>query len=339
MTGLHLILVFKDVQLKLCHYCDMDDLSQYDPDSIYPDSDVLEFFIPYHNSFNYLVECLSSLKAQDFPTFKVTVIDDGSSDDQAELHIIQMQDSRFSYIKNSENLGLPQNFQKCVDRARSDWVVILGHDDRLPPDYVRSLSIHLHDKSIGFIQPKVDVIDSAGGKSHNLADSVKFFIRKCIIWAQKNKKSQVAIKIESRAILPWFFFGNPFYFPTIVWNRTVLQSFGFNQNLPITLDYDLIFRILNNGFSVTFLQDVSAIYRRHGESASGKLTSMLERLDEETRVLKTFGVALEKNSLLMKLMILIRPTIRFHALVLTLSEIKSGRIRSANRFFTRFYKI
>ena len=299
----------------------------------------LEFFIPYYNSFDYLNECISSLKEQDFHNFKVTIIDDGSSDDQAELLVNQMQDSRFSYIKNLENLGLPGNFQNCVNRATSDWVVILGQDDRLPPNFARSLSNHLLDLSVGFIQPKVEIIDLAGEYNRNLADFVKLIIRKCIIGRKKDKVLQGAIKIKSQKIIPWFLIGNPFYFPTIAWNRSVLQDFGFNQDLPITLDYDLIFRILNSGLGVTFLQDTTVFYRRHNESVSGKLTSMLDRLDEETRVLKTFGVQMERTSQLIKLIILIRPTIRFHALTLTLSEMKSGRIISAKRFLKEFYRI
>ena len=109
--------------------------------------------------------------------------------------------------------------------------------------------------------------------------------------------------------------------------------------MPITLDYDLIFRILNNGFSVKFLEDTTAIYRRHSESASGKLTSMLERLDEETRVLKSFLVQMDEPSKLIKLIVLIRPTIRFHAMVLALSDFRHGRLDSAQKYLRLCFRI
>jgi hypothetical protein len=118
-----------------------------------------------------------------------------------------------------------------------------------------------------------------------------------------------------------------------------LQNFGFKQDLPITLDYDLIFRILNNGFSVKFLEDTTAIYRRHSESASGKLTSMIERLDEETRVLKSFLLQMEEPTLLIKLIVLMRPTIRFHAILLALSELRYGRLVSAQRYLRQCFRI
>jgi hypothetical protein len=71
--------------------------------------------------------------------------------------------------------------------------------------------------------------------------------------------------------------------------------------LPITLDYDLIFRILNNGFNVKFLEDTTAIYRRHDESVSGKLTSMIGRLEEETRVLRSFLREMKEPTLLIRI--------------------------------------
>ena len=325
--------------VKTCHHYKVSSKRNNLPVDNYYSSNSLEFFVPYYDSLNYLIECLSSLSAQDYPNFKVTVIDDGSSDNQAAAFVNGMKDSRFFYIKNFRNLGVPGNFQKCVDTATSDWVVIIGHDDKLPSNYVRSISLHLDDLSIGFLQPKVEIIDSNGIRNRNLVDLVKAFIRKFMTGRQKNNKTLGETKIESKAIMPWFLFGNPFYFPTIVWNRTVLQEFGFKQDLPITLDYDLIFRILNNGFSIKFLEDTTAIYRRHDESASGKLTLMVERLEEEAQVLKSFLRQMEKSSLLVKLIVLFRPTIRFHALVLAFTEMRYGRFMMSIRFLKQFFKI
>jgi GT2 family glycosyltransferase len=299
----------------------------------------LEFFVPYYDSIQYLTECLLSLSAQSDGNFKVTVIDDGSSDGQAASLIEGMNDSRFLYVKNIRNLGVPGNFQKCVDSSTSVWVVIIGHDDKLPPDYVQSIRHHLFDLSFGFLQPKVEIIDSAGVRNENLVDRVKFYIRAAITGSQKQSKALTGIRVEPKAIIPWFLIGNPFYFPTIVWNRSVLQNFGFKQDLPITLDYDLIFRILNNGFSIKFLEDTTAIYRRHSESASEKLTSMVERLDEETRVLKSFLLQMEEPTLLIKLIVLMRPTIRFHAIVLALTDLRYGRFVSAQRYLRQCFRI
>ena len=299
----------------------------------------LEFFVPYYDSIKYLTECLLSLSAQSDRNFKVTVIDDGSSDGQASSLVEGMKDPRFLYIKNVKNLGVPGNFQKCVDRSTADWVVIIGHDDKLPPDYVRSIHHHLNDLTFGFLQPKVEIIDSSGVRNENLVDQVKIYIRESIIRSKKRGGTLTEIEVESKAVLPWFLIGNPFYFPTIVWNRSVLQHFGFRQDLPITLDYDLIFRILNNGFRVKFLEDTTAIYRRHSESASGKLTSMTGRLDEETRVLKSFLLQIEEPTMLIKLIVLMRPTIRFHAMVLALSDLRYGRFGSAQRYLKQCFRI
>jgi hypothetical protein len=176
-------------------------------------------------------------------------------------------------------------------------------------------------------------------KNENLADQVKFYIREAIIRRIKSDNSLREIVVDPKALIPWFLIGNPFYFPTIIWNRSVLQKFGFNQDLPITLDYDLIFRILNNGFNVKFLEDTTAIYRRHEGSVSGRLTSMIGRLEEETQVLKSFLRQINEPTLLIRLIVLLRPTIRFHAMVLAFSELKNGRLISTQRYLRQFFRI
>jgi glycosyltransferase involved in cell wall biosynthesis len=298
----------------------------------------LEFFIPYYDSIEYLIECLSSLSAQSDSNFKATVIDDGSSDGQAAAIVEGLNDPRFLYIKNTRNLGVPGNFQKCVDMSAFDWVVIIGHDDKLPSDYVQSIRHHLNDLTVAFLQPKVEIIDSAGARNENLVDRVKFYIRGAITGSRNQSKTLTEIIVTPKDVMPWFLIGNPFYFPTIVWNRSVLQEFGFKQDLPITLDYDLMFRILNAGFNIKFLEDTTAIYRRHGKSASGKLTSMIERLDEETRVLRSFLLQIKEPTLVIKLIVLMRPTIRFHAMVLALSDLRYGRFVSAQRYLRQCFR-
>jgi len=321
-----------------CHNLVVKDKHEFRSQDIEDCANSLEFFIPYYNSYNYLVECLLSLASQDLPNFKVTIIDDGSSDNRAGQFIEEMQDSRFLYIRNSHNIGLPRNFQKCVESATSDWVIILGQDDVLPHDFVKSLFSHLGDLTVGFIQPRVEIIDSRGKISKNSVDSIKSIIRKCMISNLRRKNHEETGKLRSASILPWFLIGNPFYFPTIVWNRARLQEFGFRQDLSVTLDYELIFRFLNNNSSVLFIEDATAYYRRHDASASGKMSSMLQRLEEEMRVTKSFKNDLINSSILINSILIIRPTIRCHALVIAFLEMKSRNFRSSLRYASEAFK-
>ena len=292
----------------------------------------LEFFIPYFESYDYLVECLLSLRSQDLANFNVTIVDDGSSDNRAEEFIKGMQDSRFLYVKNKQNLGLTKNFQKCVDLATSDWIIILGQDDQLPIDFVRTLYPHLNDLTLGFIQPRVKVIDFKGNVNKNLADLIKTIIRKCILFFHGGISLRSARRISPSSIMPWFVLGNPFYFPTIVWNRAFIKDFGFRHDLPITLDFELIFRFLNNNFELLFLEDSTAYYRRHEASASGNMSTMIQRLEEETRLTKTLSRDLKNPSPILRSILLIRPIIRSHALVLAFHEIRTKNFSSALRY-------
>jgi glycosyltransferase involved in cell wall biosynthesis len=274
------------------------------------------------------------LSAQDFQDFKVTVLDDGSLDNDAEVYVNSMDDSRFTYLRNATNLGLPMNFQKCVDLATSEWVVIIGQDDRLPADFVSSISRHLDDFTVGFIQAEVKVIDSNGSANTNLVDFVKLVIRKTITRKSKRDKLELARKLAPKAIIPWFLLGNPFYFPAIIWNTKVLKQYGFNTSLPITLDFDLIYRILKDNFPVLFLDKPHTFYRRHNLSVSGNQDKMFERLSEERELLCNYH-KLESNPIL-KIIIFLRLTNRLHALIYSLKSLKNRKLKRAINFFKLF---
>ena len=81
-----------------------------------------------------------------------------------------------------------------------------------------------------------------------------------------------------------------------------------------------------------FLEDSTAYYRRHEASASGNMSTMIQRLEEETRLTKTLSRDLKNPSPILRSILLIRPIIRSHALVLAFHEIRTKNFSSALRY-------
>ena len=95
-----------------------------------------------YNGKEKLLNCLNALNSQSgAPSFNVTVIVDGSSD-QTELMLEQVQNT-FSFpldiIINKVNLGVSASRNKGIDATKGEFVVFTDDDCLPPPNWIRSI--------------------------------------------------------------------------------------------------------------------------------------------------------------------------------------------------------
>ena len=88
--------------------------------------------MPTYNYARYLPEAIESVLAQDFTDFELLIIDDCSSDDTGEVvRRYCAADPRVVFSVNQRNLGMVDNWNLCLDRARGEYVKFLFGDDSL----------------------------------------------------------------------------------------------------------------------------------------------------------------------------------------------------------------
>jgi glycosyltransferase involved in cell wall biosynthesis len=108
--------------------------------------------IPVYNRPQELDELLACIQLQEFRDFEVVVIEDGSTDDAAQ--IIEKYKSSFDlayYVKENGGQGFARNY--AFERAKGDFFIILDSDALLEPTYLNEV-----DKAI-----KADHLDLFGG--------------------------------------------------------------------------------------------------------------------------------------------------------------------------------
>lgn len=94
---------------------------------------------PLYNSAAFIRGTLDSLLAQTYTDWESILVDDGSTDDTAEVVRPYLEDARFRYVRQ-ENKGIAGARNKGILAARGEWVCLLDHDDRwLPPKLERQL--------------------------------------------------------------------------------------------------------------------------------------------------------------------------------------------------------
>jgi glycosyltransferase involved in cell wall biosynthesis len=88
--------------------------------------------MPTYNYASYLAEAIESVLAQDFQDFELLIVDDCSSDQTAEVvRPFCDRDRRVRFVANPSNLGMVENWNRCLEQARGEYIKFLFGDDKL----------------------------------------------------------------------------------------------------------------------------------------------------------------------------------------------------------------
>lgn len=275
-----------------------------------------QIVIPYYKEFDYFTKALSSVLLQDYSVFTVLIIDDGTHDQRVTDHVDSLNDSRIMLLHNEKNIGLPNNFELARSLAKADYIVFLGQDDILEPNYISSIHPWVSaQNSVAITQPKVLVIDESGKDFLPVSDFVKSLLFR-LAWKLGRtitSEGKLGSLLDSKRSAFVLLIGDFLYFPTITWKTSSMKSFDVSRE--VTLDYKMIIDVLAEGGELLLLPNQIARYRRHKRSASMKPERMIDRLNEE----KAFHIELKgnsfvRNSLLLRTVNSIRFTQRLHVL-------------------------
>jgi len=95
--------------------------------------------VPTRNRTEFLEKTLLSVLAQDPgpERMQIEVVDDASSEGDAEGIVQALGKGRIAFHRLSENLGMGPCWNVCVSRARGHWVHLLHDDDIVRPNFYR----------------------------------------------------------------------------------------------------------------------------------------------------------------------------------------------------------
>jgi glycosyltransferase involved in cell wall biosynthesis len=174
--------------------------------------------LPVYNGSSYLHSILN----QDFKDFELIIIDDGSSDDSAEI-IKQYSDPRIHYFYQ-DNQGLASTLNRGINLARGNYIARQDQDDVSTSNRL-SLQVNFLDENPGYA-----MVGSAAE-----------------IWANGKKTSRVLRHPTTDAELRFgLLFRNYFVHSSVLIRRNVLMELGGYCTDPARQppeDYELWCRI------------------------------------------------------------------------------------------------
>jgi len=101
---------------------------------------LVSILIPTLDRPRYLEEAIEAALAQTYRNLEVLVFDNGAL--EATRKVVEgaaAHDPRVIFRRHPRNLGMSANFNALADAARGEFVVAIGDDDRLLPEFVSRL--------------------------------------------------------------------------------------------------------------------------------------------------------------------------------------------------------
>ncbi len=128
--------------------------------------------IPTYNYADYLPFPIESVLNQSFTDFELIIQDDCSKDNTAEVVERYLSDRRLIFQTNERNLGLAGNWNRCLSKARGEYIKFIFADDLLasPDCLAKMVSVLDRDRSVSLVASARNIIDSQSRLVHVLSE-------------------------------------------------------------------------------------------------------------------------------------------------------------------------
>lgn len=223
----------------------------------------VDVLMPYYGDVPRMRAAVGSVLAQDDPRWHLTVVDDGAEAGVPEW-FASLEHPQVRYLRNDRNLGVTGNFNRCLALVEHELVVLMGCDDLLLPNYIRTvLAVHQDLPHATIIQPGVRTVDRNGEPTCGLVDMVKRRIY--------TPRFTGRLMLSGEDLAVSLLRGNWLYFPSLCWKAAALTSITFREDLRVHQDLAVLLELIQHGARLAVDDTVCFTYRRHAASESSQL--------------------------------------------------------------------
>jgi glycosyltransferase involved in cell wall biosynthesis len=245
-----------------------------------------------YNSSGYILSTLESIYNQTYENVELIVTDDSSEDhtvelvqDWAEKH--KQRFKRVEVISWPVNTGIPANCNRGIKKSNGEWLKIIAGDDILLEICLSTfISEIVKDPELRFIASDMHYINAEGELVEN-----KDFRFNAIRGYFFSLKPEEQLKLYAR--LP-VFLNSPSFF---MYKPTLQSVDYFDEEFRIYDDLPLIFKILEKGIRIAYIDKKTVKYRIYENSlsrTSNKKTSDI-RIMEQRGCFKKYRIKYLRN--------------------------------------------
>jgi glycosyltransferase involved in cell wall biosynthesis len=217
---------------------------------------LVSIVITCYNYGRYLRESLASALAQTYARTEIVVVDDGSTDETAEVVKEFLAHGRLVSIRQ-ENAGQARSKNAGIRASKGDFIAFLDADDRWMPEKIEKQMKLFDRKAVGVAYTGRNFIDGSGAS----------VIR------------EGGAKMRSGWVTKHLFVDNFVPFSSSMVRRECLEDVGvFDPSLRMAIDWDLWLR-MSMKYEFDFVDENLISYRIHSAQMSSNQEDRFLHID------------------------------------------------------------
>lgn len=222
------------------------------------DNTLISIIVPIYNVEKYIRKCIDSLINQTYHHIEIILVDDGSTDESGNIcEEIAKKDKRIK-VFHKRNGGVSSARNLGIDNSNGDFLCFFDADDLIPKDSLSAL-----------VAPFSNDVDSTVGGFQILGTNNDILFE---------LKTQSTHRINLNEAIRDFYPNGSMDWQRYLWNRMfrsdVIHKYHIRFREDIYYKEDGLFLVeflCKSQKDVIYVEDIVYIYRKNGESATGKI--------------------------------------------------------------------
>lgn len=216
---------------------------------------LISVVVPAYNYGRFLRDCIGGLLAQTYPNWELLVVDNGSTDDTAEV-LASYTDPRIRKFHIKVNNGPVQAWKLGYQESRGEFFALLSADDMFLPDKLqRQVDFLRENPGIGAVGTYIQEINDEGVVCNENSWIVPYINQ----------------PIDFADLRHWRW-RHYLCIPTALYSKELCEKAGAipSDGLSSICDWDFHIRLLGVGTKMAVIPEVLTSYRWHGSNTSQK---------------------------------------------------------------------
>jgi glycosyltransferase involved in cell wall biosynthesis len=224
--------------------------------------------VPTYNGSAFIKDTLESLFNQSYQNYEVIICDDVSNDDTVAIikECIKGR-ANIRLIENAANLGLVNNWNKCISLSKGEYVKFLFQDDHITPGALEKIAGVIKEYKPSFITSKRKfILPSADNENANVYFNV--FLQKFEYELGIKQNRFVDLKEIAKLSSKYIginYIGEPSVY---IFKKSLTETIGgFNSSFQQLCDLEFALRALSNS-NLFYMDEVTCEFMIHDASTT-----------------------------------------------------------------------
>jgi glycosyltransferase involved in cell wall biosynthesis len=222
--------------------------------------------MPAYNQAKYLPEAIESVLRQTYADFEFLIIDDRSTDNSADIiGSYARKDRRIRFLVNDRNIGMVNNWNRCIEEASGVYIKFLFGDDVLAsPAALEKMASALD------LHAEVALVASARNVINEDSDVIQVL-----------SEFDAPMPLRGTDVIKQCFADqiNRIGEPSAVMFRKNLAGRGFDTRYVQIVDVEMWYRVLEQG-DFLYLNEPLCSFRMHREQQTRANVTGLRHLND-----------------------------------------------------------